>query len=581
MTEIIKAFHRLWPYLRPYKARLFGIFIMGAIMAAATSVQPKLIEMLLQDVFAEKNEDVAAWLPFAFPVLFLISGVARYFNSVWLNLLAERVVSQIRQNVVSKFTRLNLTFHNSFESGSGGLISRVLNDTYVLQIGLAFFGDFFREPLRALGLLAYMFYIDWKLTVALLLFLPFFAMATKRVSRSLRKYGHMNREAMEGVTATIKESLDGVRVIQSFNLEKELDRRFSGNIEHYMSTRKKIITREEAIGPINEFAASLLVMGVVIYMIQEIFYHQANAATFISFIMAAGYIQVPIKRLQETTARISQTIVVSERLFEILENRSEVPEIVSPVPWRNDWKKIVFRNVSFTYGNNMVLKNVNLTVNRGEVIALVGESGSGKSTLVNMLERFFDPTSGEVLIDDTPITHFKLEDLRAHIALVTQDVFLFRDSIARNIQSGDFTKDISGVQRAAQLANADKFITATKNGYENQVGERGGFLSGGEKQRVSIARAIFKDAPILILDEATSALDSVSEMEVQKGLNHLMEGRTAFVIAHRLSTVFNASRILVMKNGELVEQGSHQELLAREGEYYNFFRLQMDHGNRA
>ena len=580
MTEIIKAFHRLWPYLRPHKGRLVGIFLMGVIMAAATSVQPKLIEMLLQDVFAEKNKDVAAWLPFAFPVLFLISGVARYFNSVWLNLLAERVVSQIRQNVVSKFTRLNLTFHNSFESGSGGLISRVLNDTYVLQIGLAFFGDFFREPLRALGLLAYMFYIDWKLTVALLLFLPFFGMATKRVSRSLRKYGHMNREAMEGVTATIKESLDGVRVIQSFNLEKELDRRFSGNIEHYMSTRKKIITREEAIGPINEFAASLLVMGVVIYMIQEIFYHEANAATFISFIMAAGYIQVPIKRLQETTARISQTIVVSERLFEILENRSEVPEIVSPVPWRNDWKKIEFRNVSFTYGNNMVLKNVSLTVNRGEVIALVGESGSGKSTLVNMLERFFDPTSGEVLIDDTPITHFKLEDLRAHIALVTQDVFLFRDSIARNIQSGDFTKEITGVQRAAQLANADKFITATKNGYDNQVGERGGFLSGGEKQRVSIARAIFKDAPILILDEATSALDSVSEMEVQKGLNHLMEGRTAFVIAHRLSTVFNATRILVMKNGELVEQGSHQELIAREGEYYNFFRLQMDHGAR-
>ena len=214
------------------------------------------------------------------------------------------------------------------------------------------------------------------------------------------------------------------------------------------------------------------------------------------------------------------------------------------------------------------------------MIALVGESGSGKSTLVNLLERFYDPTSGEILIDDVPITEIGLNELRHNVALVTQDVFLFRDSIARNIQAGDFSKDLSLVEPAAKLANAHPFISKTPNRYDSSVGERGSFLSGGEKQRVSIARAIYKDAPILILDEATSALDSVSELEVQKGLNHLMEHRTAFVIAHRFSTIFNANRILVMRKGEIVEQGTHQSLLAKKGEYFNFFELQMNHDQR-
>jgi ATP-binding cassette subfamily B protein/subfamily B ATP-binding cassette protein MsbA len=258
-----------------------------------------------------------------------------------------------------------------------------------------------------------------------------------------------------------------------------------------------------------------------------------------------------------------------------------VPETTNPKPFPKHWNRIVFRDVCFSYGGEMVLKSANLTIERGQVVALVGESGSGKSTLVNLLERFYDPTSGQILIDDIPITEFSLHDLRHNVALVTQDVFLFRDSIARNIHAGDFEKDPVRVEEAAKLANAHGFISTTKKGYESPVGERGSFLSGGEKQRVSIARAIFKDAPILILDEATSALDSVSEMEVQKGLNHLLKGRTALVIAHRLSTVFNADNIVVMKKGEIVEQGTHKELIAKAGEYHNFFQLQMHHDQRA
>ena len=252
------------------------------------------------------------------------------------------------------------------------------------------------------------------------------------------------------------------------------------------------------------------------------------------------------------------------------------PQIKNPKPFLTGWKQIRFKNVSFAYGQELVLKNFSMTVNRGEVVALVGESGSGKSTVVNLLGRFFDPTSGQIYIDETPINEFDLKDLRKHIALVTQDVFLFRDSISENIQSGNLERKDRNVEAAAKAANAHQFISSFPKAYDNPVGERGGFLSGGEKQRISIARAIFKDAPILILDEATSALDSVSELEVQKGLQKLMEGRTAFVIAHRLSTIFNSDRILVMKRGEVVEHGTHKSLLEKGGEYSHFYNLQMN-----
>jgi ATP-binding cassette, subfamily B, bacterial MsbA len=267
-------------------------------------------------------------------------------------------------------------------------------------------------------------------------------------------------------------------------------------------------------------------------------------------------------------------------VFSILESKSEVPQATNPRPFPRDWKTITFKGVSFKYGGELTLKSIDLTVRRGEVIALVGESGSGKSTLVNLLERFYDPTSGEILIDDVPLGQIDLRELRHNVALVTQDVFLFRDTIERNIHAGDFSKPLAGIESAAKLANAHSFISSVPHAYQAPVGERGSFLSGGEKQRVSIARAIYKDAPILILDEATSALDSVSEMEVQKGLQHLMEGRTAFVIAHRLSTVFNADRILVMKKGEIVEQGTHETLVASGGEYHRFFQLQVNQGDR-
>lgn len=600
---MIQSFRRLLPFLRPHARNLMLMFGFGFLVTVVAGLVPLLGQLLIEvyskhglrgppdatpkwllpylNFTPDQYQSLANWLPAAFPILFLIYGTCRYIHYTILNITSERVVASIRMALVQKIVRLNLTYYGSLERGSGGLISRVFNDTQILQQGFNFYTDLIREPFQALIYLGIMMSLDWQLTLGSLLFLPIFLLIARNISKSLRKHGSISREAMEDLTSVLKETVDGVRVVQSFNLEPEMESRFRRVLNAYLDTAYRIVRREQAISPINEFVISLLVMCFAIYTINQVMYAGVEGAKFVTFLITAGLLQGPIKKLQDAGVKIQQSVVVTERVFSLLDNGTEVPQPVKPKPFPRDWKTIEFKNVSFAYSGETVLKNVYLKVQRGEVIALVGESGSGKSTMVNLLERFYDASSGQILIEGIPIEDIDLRELRHNIALVTQDVFLFRDSIARNIHAGDFGKTTDNVESSAKAANAHAFISSTQQGYKSSVGERGSFLSGGEKQRVSIARAIFKDAPILILDEATSALDSVSEMEVQKGLNKLMEGRTAFVIAHRLSTVFSADRILVMKKGEIVEEGTHEHLLAQKGEYYRFFQLQMDHTHRV
>lgn len=559
--------------VKHYKKTVAIVAVAGVVHAISFSQLAMLVKPLFDNLADASFDKVVNLIPIALG-LSLAAAVGRYFHIYLMNYVAECVVQRLRQQLQQKFMKLNLSFHNSFSTGSGGLLSRILNDISQIQDGLRMVADIFLHPLLFIFLLINLFRIDWKLTLATLLLVPIIATFLKSVSRSLRKYIPIGQTVLEKMTGTIKETLDGVRIIQSFNLEKVMGDRLIDESVDYLAARKKVHARTEIMGPVSEFLATGIVMCVLLYTTYEVSQGRATPGTFVGFITSLLMINQPLKKFQESYVRLQRVTVSAQRIFSIIESDQEVPESRVNKPFPMKWEKIEYKNVSFSYGKDLILKGIDLEIRKGEVIALVGASGSGKSTIVNLLERFFDATSGEILIDGQNILDINLKDLRKNIALVTQDVFLFSDTIEKNIWAGDFSKDKSDVEKMARLANAHDFIMKMPEGYQSRVGDRGNLLSGGEKQRISIARAMFKDAPILILDEATSALDTASEIEVQKGLDHLMKGRTALVIAHRLSTIQKADKIVVLKDGQIVEVGTHQDLLKNESEYFRFHSLQ-------
>jgi ATP-binding cassette subfamily B protein/subfamily B ATP-binding cassette protein MsbA len=559
--------------VKPYRKIFAVVVVAGVIYAAASSQMAWMVKPLFDNLAKAKFEQVLHLIPYVLG-LALLSGVGRYYHIYLMNYLTECVGQSLRLKLQKKFLRLNLSFHNNFATGSGGLISRILNDIKTIQDGLRTMSDIFLHPLLFLFLLINLLRIDWKLTLMTFILIPFMAILIKSISKSLRKYIPMGQVVLEKMTSTIKETLDGVRVIQSFNLEKEIAQKLENESNEYLEVRRRVHSRAEALGPTTEFLATAIVLGILLYTTYEVSMGRSTPGSFVGFITSLLMLGQPIKRVQEAYVRIQEVIVSAQRVYSLIETPSEVPESHLNLPFPPGWRKITYKNVSFSYGNERILKNINLEIHRGEVVALVGASGSGKSTIVNLLERFFDVSEGEILIDGTNIQDFNLKDLRRHIALVNQDVFLFSDTIEKNIQAGNYSRTTHDVPAMARLANAHDFIMKNPDGYQSRVGDRGNLLSGGEKQRISIARALFKDAPLLILDEATSALDTASEIEVQKGLDHLMSGRTVLVIAHRLSTIQKADKIVVLRSGEIVEIGKHKDLLDAQGEYFRFHSLQ-------
>ncbi len=570
----MKVWLKLWPQIKAYRKDLILVLILGVVTSGFKLAIPPLTNLLFT-AWQNHTETREIWLlPVGLGLMWIVSCVARYFHIYIMKFTAEKISVNQRRQLMDKYLSLNLSFFQEIERGTGGLISRMLNDIVIIREGLDKIADVLREPLLIVGLLSYMVYLDWKLTLFLVVAAPFVIAVLRNLARSIRKYAHQSQESLEDLTRTLKESLDGTRVVQSFLLEGEMHRKFNAQADLYLQTRREIVAREELGSPVSESLMAIFLIGLFEFVNFQIFHSHLTVATFMTFIFAMGLLQDSFRRLQSAYIRVQQAGAGMERLENILQSQPNVMDPDEPLPFPENWQKIEFRNVTFSYGDEPILKRLNLTIHRSEIVAIVGSSGSGKSTLANLAQRFFDPQEGEILIDDAPISRIRLSDLRRHIALVTQDVFLFNDSIERNIQLGNLEKGSAEVREAARLANADAFIQQTPFGYQTSVGDFGSRISGGEKQRISIARAILKDAPILILDEATSALDSESEKEVQKGLNQLLEGRTAIVIAHRLSTIAKATRIIVLKKGEIVEEGNHDQLLARRGEYFKFHEMQ-------
>jgi ATP-binding cassette, subfamily B, bacterial MsbA len=555
-----------------FKKNLIIIAITGIIGAACKGYIALFIQQMIDAASNPEKLKSMAWVGVA-----LAFGIAisRYFHIFLMNVAAEKVSQALREKLQAKFMRLNLKFHNSYASGSEGLISRTMNDIRIVHDGLRLFADLFSAPLIFVFLMKNLFVLDMRLTIYILFITPVLAVFIKQVSKGIRKYSIFGIEQLEKITSTIKESLDGVRTIQAFNLEKTMETRLHNQGAQFIDMRRKVHARVESTGPITEFIATFLILGVVFYFSQRISKGEATAGTLIGFITALLQINEPIKKFQEAYVRIQETRVAAARVFHLLDEKNEIEESPAGLDFPDNWKQIEYRNIRFAYGEQALIDHFNLKINRGQIVAFVGESGSGKSTLANLLGRFYDPNDGEILIGEKNIKDIRLSDLRKNIGLVSQDVFLFSDTIEKNIQAGIEGKTVEEVYSAAQAASAHDFILKQQLQYQTQVGERGNLLSGGEKQRVGIARALYKDAPILILDEATSALDSVSEVQVQKGLETLMKGRTTFIIAHRLSTIQKADQILVLKKGQIVEQGTHQQLLALNGEYKRLFQTQV------
>ena len=566
-------FTMLWPELRLHARKLSLVVLFGIFVSALKATTPELLRRL-PEVWEAGDLQQARLIPLMIAGAWILAAVLRYFHLFWMLYVSELVAVNMRRKLMNKYLALNLGFHQKFVRGSGGLISRMLNDINVIQAGFQKIADIVREPFMVAFNFGYLLWLDWKLTLFILAGLPVINAIVRNFARSVRKYSKHNQESMEDLTQILKESLDGTRVVQSFNLQGEMRNRFEKQAVDFLRSKSKIISREEAASPVSEVMASMIVAAILIYMGERTIGTHMGVGDFWSYIAAVGLLADAAKKVQGGYMKIQQSAVALERMHTILDDKSIVPEIGHPKAFPEHWQEIEFNDVSFQYEETPVLKNVNLKIQRGEHVALVGSSGAGKSTLINLLPRFFDPTGGEIRIGGVAIDDMKLDELRSKIALVTQDVFLFSDSVERNIWSGDFARPMTEVENSAKLANAHDFIKQNPEGYEARVGERGARFSGGEKQRISIARAIFKNAPILILDEATSALDSESELEVQKGLESLLRGRTALVIAHRLSTIAKCDRILVMDKGEIIEEGSHNELMVRQGAYYRFFQLQ-------
>ncbi len=567
---------RLLQEFKDYKRLVVTVAISGIAWAITGAVLASQMKSVFDGVQGGHPEVVKEHVLIILLVS-LTQGLARYLHLFNMNYLSELVCQGIRQKLQIKFMRLNLTFHNSYSAGAGGLISRILSDIVVIFHGLRLFADFFRAPLQAILALGMLFYFNWRLTLITVVVLPLVVGFLRLIAKSIRKFSTQGQEDLEKITGTIKETLDGVRIIQSFNLEKEMRQRFENQSLDYLNSRRRTHRLMEITGPVTEFVMTAVIVFIIGQFALEISEGKATLGDFMAYVTALLMMSDPVKKMQEAYVRIQETTSAARRAFSMLDEDSEVPQDKAHKKFPKDWKTITYKNVSFRYGNDWILRHVNLTIHRGQMVAFVGASGSGKSTLVNLLARFFDPTEGQILIDDVPVNEIELHDLRANIGLVTQDVFLFSDTIERNVWAGDFEKPNDRVVESAKFANAHDFIEKTPNKYKNRVGDRGNLLSGGEKQRVSIARAIFKDAPILILDEATSALDSVNEIEVQKGLDSAMQGRTSLVIAHRLATIARADVIHVMRQGQLVESGTHQDLLKNTGDYSHLYKLQYNH----
>jgi len=507
--------------------------------------------------------------------VFIAKNFAQYLGNVLMSWVGLRVVKDLRDEVFIKFLTLPLGFYHRFRAGE--LISRATNDVQIANMTVnVSFTNLIRDPVMIIVYLLTCLWISWKLTVMAVFVLPLSLLVIVRVGKILRRYSHRQQERLADLTSVLQETVYGIRVVKAFAMEPFEKAKFLTESQRLFQQLFKIARMQKLTSPLSEIMSSLVGAAILWYGGRLVFVDQSLAPErFVTFLFAMFSMVKPIKELSQVNNGIQEGMAAADRLFEILDTETEVHDEAGKDELPTVNGRVEFRDVDFEYlPDEPVLRSINLTAEPGEVVALVGSSGAGKSTLVDLIPRFYDPQVGQVLVDGHDVRTVTLSSLRKSLGIVTQEVILFNDTVRNNIAYGLGDLPQEQLEEAARAANAHDFIVRMPNGYDTVIGDRGTKISGGQRQRLSIARAILKNPPILILDEATSALDTESEQLVQEAIDRLVKDRTTFVIAHRLSTIRSADRIYALKAGHIVEAGNHEELLEQGGVYADLYNLQ-------
>jgi subfamily B ATP-binding cassette protein MsbA len=559
------------------------------IFALTNGVMAYLIGPVLKFLFASNGAEEIKLIPFdlfVFPkewmiiaiplVIFgvaLFKGLSYFGQSYLMGFVGQRVVADLRAKLYRHILDLPIKYFSKTTTGT--LMSRITNDTNMLQsTTVDSLATLLREGLTIIILAAIIIGSDWKLSLAAFVAFPLAIYPMMKFGKKMKRVSTAGQVTMGKMTTILHETIAGIRIVKAFCMETYESMKFGEENENFTKLRLKSIKVRSISSPMMELFGAVGFSVTIWYAAYRIHSGTLRPEAFMSFFAAVLMLYRPVKALNGVNLNISQGLAAAERVFDMLDSQSESADMDGAVKIKDIKKGIEFKGVSFRYGQDWILRDLNLDVRKGEVIAIVGASGVGKTTLVNLIPRFYDITEGAIMIDGIDMRGISLSSLRAQIAIVTQQVILFNDTVKHNISYGDFSRSDEEIIAAAKAANANNFIKKLPQGYDTSIGEGGFRLSGGERQRLSIARAILKNAPVLILDEATSSLDTESETEVQKGLNNLMEGRTTFVIAHRLSTIRNADRIIVLADGKIKEIGMHEELVKLDGEYNRLYSMQ-------
>ena len=564
-------------YSYRYKWHMIAVIILSTIASAMSAVPAWLSKKFVDDVLIKQNKEMFLWIIGGIFAATVIKVISSYYSEITSNFVTETIKREIKIDIFSHLEKLPINYFK--KNKLGDTLSKLTNDTTSLgRIGFIIF-DMFKELLTVLILTGRMFQVDYILALVSLILLPLIISVVRKYTKKIRKYGRERQDTTGKVTAFTQETLSGIFVIKAFNNTDFVIDKYKDLTKEEFEQAYKTTKIKAKVSPINEVITTFMVLLVVLYGGYQILVtKKITSGDLISFVTALGLMHQPLKRLISKNNDLQDSLPSADRVVEIFDEKIETDVFGEAVKFDEKIQNIKFENVNYKYddSNEYVLKNVNLDVKAGEIVAFVGKSGSGKTTLVNLLARFFNTDEGSVTVNGVNIKNIPLGIYRNKFAIVPQETFLFGGTIKENISFGKEVTD-EEIITAAKMANAYNFIQEDlPNKFETEVGERGALLSGGQKQRIAIARALIKNPEIMILDEATSALDSESEKLVQDALDSLMEGRTTFVIAHRLSTIVRADKIVVMDNGEIKEIGTHSELIAMNGIYKNLYDIQFN-----